>query len=151
MTVSLQIESPISAVRGKANELVRFARRARTAVGLKGTVSIVIESNERMQAMNRHFRRKNKPTDVLSFPPAASVAKIHSGDIAISADIAAVNAKMLGHSVVDEIKVLLLHGMLHLAGYDHETDSGEMAAQEAKLHIRLRLPDSMTGRSGNLE
>jgi probable rRNA maturation factor len=91
--------------------------------------------------LNRRFRRKDKPTDVLSFPG------ITGGDIAICAEIARQNAKRLGHTAADEIKVLLLHGMLHLAGYDHETDAGEMETAEAQLRSRLRLPTSLIQRT----
>ena len=149
MPVSLQIETTHPGIKRNADELLRFARRARIAVGLQGTVSILVESNERMRAMNRYFRHKDKPTDVLSFPPAEEVAKLHSGDIAISADIAAANAKLLKHKLQDEIKVLILHGMLHLAGYDHENDRGEMAAAEKQLRAKLKLPAALIERSSD--
>src|SRR5438874_1301354 len=147
MPVSLQIQSRRRALGRNADELLGFARRARTAVGLSGTVSIVVESNERMQAMNRHFRQKDKSTDVLSFPAAPAVQQLHAGDIAISADIAIANAQSFGHSPADEIKVLILHGMLHLAGHDHETDTGKMARLEQRLRAQLRLPASLTERA----
>ena len=70
-----------------------------------------------------------------------------SGDIAISAEIAASNAGRLGHSAGDELKILILHGLLHLAGYDHETDAGEMAREEARLRRALRLPVALIERS----
>jgi probable rRNA maturation factor len=147
MPVSLQIESRNREIKRHAQNLLLFARKARVATGLKGTVSILVESNAAMRAMNRYFRSNDKPTDVLSFPPAAEVARLHSGDIAISADIAAANAKSLDHKLQDEIKILILHGMLHLAGFDHETDSGEMAAKEKSLRSKLRLPQSLTERA----
>src|SRR3954462_4306493 len=115
MPVALQIQARRREPTSSGDELLRFARRARIAAGLKGTVSILVESDQRMRAMNRHFRRKDKPTDVLSFPAAPSLQELHSGDIAISGDIATANAKALGHSVADEIKILILHAMLHLA------------------------------------
>jgi probable rRNA maturation factor len=146
MPISLQIQSRRE-LSNKADELLRFAQRARTAVRLRGTVSILIESNERMQALNRHFRQKDKPTDVLSFSAAPAVQRIHAGDIAISADIATANARSLGHSVADEIKILILHGMLHLAGHDHENDSGHMARLEKRLRAQLMLPSSLTERA----
>jgi probable rRNA maturation factor len=121
--------------------LQRFTRQAQKLVRLKGEVAVLITSRREVQALNRRFRRKDKPTDVLSFPAAMG------GDIAICAEIARQNAKRIGHSVSDEIKVLVLHGMLHLAGYDHETDSGEMAAVEARLRARLNLPLSLTERN----
>ncbi|MGE5323498.1 MAG: rRNA maturation RNase YbeY [Actinomycetota bacterium] len=121
--------------------LQRFARRAQKLARVKGEVAVLITSRRRVQALNRRFRRKNKPTDVLSFPGP------QGGDIAICAEIARQNAARLGHSVNAEIRVLVLHGMLHLAGYDHETDSGEMARAEARLRSRLKLPASLIQRS----
>jgi probable rRNA maturation factor len=147
MAVSLLIQSTRAGLKKNAEELLRFARRARTAVGLRGTVGVLIESDERMRAMNRYFRRKDKPTDVLAFPAAPNIRKQHAGDIAISADIAAENASVLGHSTADEIKILILHGMLHLAGHDHETDSGKMAGLERGLRAQMRLPGSLIERS----
>jgi probable rRNA maturation factor len=149
MPVSLQIQTRRRALSSRADDILRFARRARVAVGLKGTVSILVSSNECMQAMNRHFRHKDKPTDVLSFPAGDPVRQVHAGDIAISVDIAEANASALGHATSSEIKILILHGMLHLAGYDHETDSGQMAKLERKLRAALRLPGSLTERAAH--
>jgi probable rRNA maturation factor len=97
--------------------------------------------------LNRTFRRKNNPTDVLSFPTPNQKASGHSGDIAISAEIAIDNAKRYGHSPADEVKILILHGMLHLAGHDHETDQGKMARIETKLRRQLGLADSLISRT----
>ncbi|HET9183480.1 MAG TPA: rRNA maturation RNase YbeY [Candidatus Angelobacter sp.] len=121
--------------------LQRFARRAQKLARVKGEVAVLITSRSSVQSLNRRFRRKDKPTDVLSFP------RQHGGDIAICAEMARQNAARLGHSVSDEIKVLVLHGMLHLAGHDHETDSGEMERAEARLRSRLRLPASLIQRN----
>jgi probable rRNA maturation factor len=97
-----------------------------------------------MQDLNRRYRRKNKPTDVLSFP--SGVAGV-AGDIAISLEIAAANAVEIGHSLATEVKVLILHGLLHLAGYDHETDSGEMLARETAMRHELKLPVGLIERT----
>jgi probable rRNA maturation factor len=126
--------------------LAGFALKARRAAGLRGVVSVLITGNSTMRRLNTHFRGKTKATDVLSFPVAAS-ANGFAGDIAISLDIAVRNARLLGHSVADEIRILMLHGMLHLAGYDHETDKGEMAKKEIVLRSRLGLPTSLIERS----
>jgi probable rRNA maturation factor len=99
-----------------------------------------------MCQLNSRFRGKSRPTDVLSFPAAAS-ANGFVGDIAISLDIAERNARLLGHSVNDEIRILILHGILHLAGYDHENDKGEMAKKEILLRRRLALPTGLIERS----
>lgn len=127
--------------------LARFLSRARKAAGLEGRVQVLVTTSAEMQELNRRFRRKNKPTDVLSFPALAELDGRNAGDIAISADIASANAKQLGHSLSDELKVLVLHGVLHLAGHDHERDNGDMAALEARLRQELRLPGSLTERA----
>jgi probable rRNA maturation factor len=122
-------------------QLQRFARRAQTLARVKGEVDILVSGNTRLCNLNRRFRRKNKPTDVLSFPRPSG------GDIAISADIARENAARYGHSLAAELKILVLHGMLHLAGYDHESDNGPMARAEARLRSQLKLPASLIDRS----
>ncbi len=96
--------------------------------------------------MNRTFRGKNKPTDVLSFPAPEEIADEHAGDLAISLDTAAQQAESFGHSLGQEVRILLLHGLLHLAGMDHEVDSGEMAAREAELRRELKLPVTLIER-----
>jgi probable rRNA maturation factor len=123
--------------------LARFATRARELAGVSGEVAVLITSSRQIQGLNRRFRRKNKPTDVLSFP------REDGGDIAISAEIAQSNAQRFRHSTATEIKVLILHGMLHLAGYDHETDNGRMQKREAKLRAQLKLPASLIQRTLN--
>jgi len=122
-------------------DLDRFARRARKLAGVSGEVAVLITGNRQVRQLNQRFRKKDKATDVLSFP------RHGGGDIAISAQIASENAKRYGHAPADELKVLILHGMLHLAGYDHETDNGDMAAQESALRKKLKLPDSLIQRT----
>lgn len=117
-------------------ELSLFTHKARRAVGLRGELSVRITSSREVQALNRRFRRKNKPTDVLSFPSLAT----EGGDIAIAREIASENARRLGHSLNAELKILILHGLLHLAGFDHESDNGEMTARESQLRKQLGLP-----------
>ena len=124
-----------------AAQLQRFARRAQMLAKVKGEVDILISSNKRVRDLNRRFRRKNKPTDVLSFPRPSG------GDIAISAQIAFENAQRYGHGLASELKILVLHGMLHLAGYDHESDNGRMARAEARLRSQLKLPASLIDRA----
>ena len=124
--------------------LSRFAAKAQRAVGLRGEVNVRIASNRELQELNRRFRKKNKPTDVLSFP--SETPKL-AGDIAISGEIAAANAAEMGHATQAELKVLILHGLLHLAGYDHETDDGEMRARETTLRRRLGLPVGLIERA----
>jgi probable rRNA maturation factor len=119
--------------------LSRFVMRARRAAGLKGMVDVLVTSNAEMKALNRRFRRQDKATDVLSFPADDSTHKF-AGEIAISAEMAAQNARMLGHAPAEEVKILVLHGILHLRGFDHERDSGQMARREKQLRERLHLP-----------
>ncbi len=124
-----------------------FITRAKRAVGLRGSLSVLLTSNRELRALNRQFRGKDKPTDVLSFPSEVVGARRFIGDVAISVEIAAQNAKRLGHSSADEVKVLILHGLLHLAGYDHEADEGEMARTEERLRKKLGLPASLIARA----
>jgi probable rRNA maturation factor len=131
-----------TAVKGVSVAMIqRFARQAQKLAKVPGEVDILISSNKRLQELNLRFRHKNKPTDVLSFPRPSG------GDIAISADIARQNAILYGHSHTEELKILVLHGMLHLAGHDHESDNGQMARTESRLRTQLKLPASLIDRA----
>jgi probable rRNA maturation factor len=127
--------------------LDRFVARARRAAGLRAAVNVLVTSNAELKELNRRFRGKDQPTDVLSFPALPGLKPRYAGDIAISAEIAAHNARTLGHTPAEEIKVLALHGILHLRGYDHERDRGKMARREEKLRRDLRLPVALIERS----
>jgi probable rRNA maturation factor len=127
--------------------LARFVTRAGHAAHLHGAVNVLLTSNRELRALNSRFRGKDRPTDVLSFPPVLGLANAFAGDVAISAEMAAHNARLLGHSPAEEVKILALHGMLHLAGYDHERDHGEMARTEERLRKSLRLPAGLIDRS----
>jgi probable rRNA maturation factor len=127
-----------------ARALSLFATKAQHVLGLSGEVNVYITSNREMQDLNRRYRRKNRPTDVLSFPSGMPGV---GGDIAISLEIAAANAAEIGHSLATEVKVLILHGLLHLAGYDHEKDSGEMLARETAMRHELGLPVGLIERT----
>lgn len=124
--------------------LARFASRAKKAARLSGEVTVLVTGNREIQELNRQFRKKNEPTDVISFPSEADGI---AGDIAISADIARANARELGHETTAELKVLILHGMLHLAGFDHETDNGQMARKETRLRRQLGLSSGLIERA----
>jgi probable rRNA maturation factor len=131
--------------------LDRFVSRARKAAGLRALVNVLVTSSAAVRSLNHQFRHKNKATDVLSFPATAPSPQSRkktqvAGDIAISADIALQNSLRLGHPVAQEIKILVLHGILHLAGLDHERDNGQMARKEAKLRRALRLPAALIER-----
>jgi probable rRNA maturation factor len=127
--------------------LDRFLARARLAVGLKGTVNVLLTSSAEMKSLNRRFRGKDKPTDVLSFPAEPDAQKQFAGEIAISAEIASQNARALGHSPAEEVKILVLHGVMHLRGYDHECDNGQMARREKQLRAKFRLPVGLIERA----
>ena len=127
--------------------LAKFVARAQRATGLRGAVSVLVTSSRELQKFNRRFRGKNNPTDVLSFPAMPGLIEEFAGDVAISAEIAALNARRLGHTTAEEIRVLSLHGLLHLAGYDHESDDGEMERKEARLRKSLGLPVGLIERS----
>src|SRR5262249_28901814 len=124
-------------------ELTLFTTTARRAIGLDGELSVRITSSRELQELNRRFRHKDKATDVLSFPAVVG----GGGDIAIAREIAARNASILGHSLNTELKILILHGLLHLAGFDHESDNGEMTARESQLRQELGLPFGLIERT----
>jgi probable rRNA maturation factor len=130
--------------------LERFVLRARRAVPLRDRVNVLVTDSQELRSLNRKFCGKDKATDVLSFPslPAGrGGAQELAGDLAISADIATENAARMGHPVAEEIKILVLHGMLHLAGFDHERDNGEMARKERTLRRRLKLEAGLIERT----
>ncbi len=136
--------------------LARFVARASKAARLHGSVNVLITSSAEMKLLNRQFRDKDEATDVLSFPMADQAVRRPgrnatrtaevAGEIAISADMAAKNARALGHAPGVEIKILALHGILHLRGYDHERDRGQMARLEEKLRRQLHLPTGLIER-----
>jgi probable rRNA maturation factor len=128
-------------------DLIQFLRYAQGCIGLPGEVNVRITSDSEMRRLNRRYRGKDKATDVLSFPPFQNGTKPLAGDIAVSADIARANSIDLGHSFDDEVKILLLHGLLHLAGHDHESDNGEMSRLEQKLRAKLKLPPGLIERA----
>lgn len=113
----------------------RFAAKALDAIG-KGEASATIAfvSDTSIRKLNRQFRGIDKATDVLSFPSDDAL-----GDIAISVETAARHAKENDLSFDDEVAQLILHGLLHLAGYDHETDNGEMNKLELRLRRKLGI------------
>jgi len=140
---------PPSSVEISKSGLSRFLHRAQAAVGIAGEVTVLLADDPTLKRLNRDFRGKNKATDVLSFPAPTEDeggAAGYAGDIAISLDTAARAATRFGHTLRDEVRILLLHGLLHLNGMDHETDSGEMAAREAELRSQLKLPVSLIAR-----
>jgi probable rRNA maturation factor len=125
-----------------------FLAEAARAARLKGSVSVMLTGDDEIRRLNREFRGKDKATDVLSFPAGVGIGrKRMAGDLAISVEAAAREAGQLGHPLEVELRVLLLHGILHLAGCDHETDAGEMARKENLLRKKLGLKQGLIARS----
>ncbi len=112
-------------------ELVKRVARGRA-------ITCLITTDTELRRLNRQFRGRDYPTDVLSFPP---------GEIAISLDRAAAQAKELGHSLDDELRVLMLHGVLHLCGMDHESDAGQMRRAEMRWRKKYGLPVGLIERA----
>ncbi len=115
--------------------LRRVLRGAARALSVSGEVALVITGDRAVRALNARYRGKDKPTDVLSFPGPGGEAGL--GDIVISVDTAARNARSLGRTLPQELDVLALHGFLHVLGYDHETDDGTMDRLERRLRRSL--------------
>ncbi len=120
----------------------------------RGTVTVAIVSDARVRALNRQYRRKDKATDVLSFPASASRLRRgrpdergYLGDVVIAAGVAARQAHEAGHTLATELRVLALHGLLHLLGYDHERDDGRMARLERRLRRRGGLEEGLIERA----
>jgi probable rRNA maturation factor len=141
------------AVRLARRPLESFLRRVKSELGLQEAgLTVCLVSDAEIARMNETFRKKKGPTDVLSFPTLARRRPVrlrrgskparpgeYLGDIAISPATAKCYAKKYGRKLSSELHVLILHGVLHLLGYDHETDRGEMDRVERKLRKRLGL------------
>jgi len=134
-------DAPDPATRGLGPWLSKIA-----PASAKGDLSIALVSDRRMRALNRQFRGKDAVTDVLSFP---SDERGFLGDVVIAAGVAKRQARDAGHSVAVELKVLALHGLLHLVGYDHEADDGRMARAEARLRRKAGLPVGLIERAAD--
>jgi probable rRNA maturation factor len=131
----------------KKREIGDFLAHAVVAAELPGAVSVLLTGDEEIRRLNREFRHKDKATDVLSFPAAQLNGRVRlAGDVAISVETAAREAEKRKHPLTLELKVLVLHGVLHLAGWDHETDAGEMARKERALRKRLGLAEGLIER-----
>jgi probable rRNA maturation factor len=109
----------------------------------RGTVTVVLATDARVRALNRDYRAADYATDVLSFPSEDG----HLGDIVIARGVAARQARAAGHALGTELRVLALHGLLHLLGYDHERDAGEMARVERRLRRRGGLREGLIERA----
>jgi len=118
-----------------AARLRRVLRKAGRVLRASGEVSVVLAGDGLLRRLNREYRGKDRPTDVLSFPGAGGEEGL--GDVVISVPTAARNAHRLGHSVPRELDILALHGFLHVLGHDHETDDGAMDRLEQRLRRDL--------------
>jgi probable rRNA maturation factor len=123
----------------------RFAATLAAEIAEGRPFACLITSDSELRRLNRDFRGKDYSTDVLSFPSSALDGQ-YLGDLAISLPRAREQAKEFGHPVEDEIRVLMLHGVLHLLGMDHETDCGVMARAEKRWRRRLGLPNGLIER-----
>ena len=124
--------------RGLAAWLTRIA-----PASARGDLSVALISDRRMRVLNRQFRGKDAVTDVLSFPAGT---RGFLGDIVIAAGVAKRQARAAGHRIQTEIRVLALHGLLHLLGYDHDADDGKMARAEVRLRKKAGLPTGLIER-----
>ena len=129
--------------------LARFLSQAQSSARLAGRVSVLLTTDAALRRLNRQFRKIDRSTDVLSFPAHADfpAGDRIAGDLAISVPTARRQAAEHGHPLAVEIKVLMLHGLLHLAGYDHESDTGQMARRERRLRAQLGLPPGLIERA----
>jgi probable rRNA maturation factor len=140
-----------------------FARKLQAEVAKGRAFDCVITGDAELRRLNREFRGKDQPTDVLSFGSEPRVSSTHArfraatarersatstrlGDIAISAQRARAQAREFGHTTEQEVRVLMLHGVLHLLGMDHETDGGRMARAERQWRSKLRLANGLIER-----
>ncbi len=147
------IENRQRVVRVRVGPLKEFLKKVEGEIGLgPESVAVRLIGDGEMARLNETYRKKKGPTDVLSFPAAQDSAKPGTlrqqmrkargkflGDIAIAPKVARRNAKLLGSGLGEELKVLILHGVLHLLGYDHETDRGEMERIEMRLRRKLGI------------
>ena len=134
-------DAATTSTRGLSQWLSRVA-----PASARGDVSVALVSDRRMRALNRQFRGKDTATDVLSFP---SSGDSFLGDVVIASGVAAKQARESGHSVTTEVRVLALHGLLHLLGYDHDdkADHGRMARVERRLRKKGGLKEGLVERS----
>jgi probable rRNA maturation factor len=120
--------------------LRRVLTRAAASLGISGEVALVLSGDRTVRRLNARYRGKDAPTDVLSFPGGGGALGL--GDIVVSVETAGRNARRFGRSLARELDVLALHGLLHVLGYDHETDDGTMNRLERRLRKQI------LGRSG---
>lgn len=149
------VSGPGRAARGAASGLARWLVRA-APVGAVGEVTVALVGDGRVRALNRRYRRADRLTDVLSFPTSTAEPGIwHAvagprqlGDIVIATGQASRQARQAGHAFGTEVRILALHGLLHLLGFDHERDGGRMAEVERALRLKGGLREGLIERAG---
>jgi len=122
--------------------MARFARRLESELTRGRAFDCLVTGDAELRKLNREFRGKDYASDVLSFPRVGDGL----GDIAISLARARSQARQFGHATEMEIRILMLHGVLHLMGFDHEIDAGRMALMEKRWRVRLGLPNGLIER-----
>jgi probable rRNA maturation factor len=135
--------SPLS--KGARAKLRRFASSLNLEVAAGKGFDCLITNGPKVQSLNRTFLDHDEPTDVLSFPSDSKHGIL--GELAVSVDSASAQATEFGHPLVEELQILMLHGVLHLLGHDHERDRGHMARKEEELRLRYGLPTALIHRS----
>jgi probable rRNA maturation factor len=133
----------IAAPGARPAALAAWLRRVAPAAA-RGALTVAIVPDARVRSLNHRYRRKNGATDVLSFPAGERGLL---GDVVIASGVARRQARQAGHSLETELRVLALHGLLHLLGYDHEADSGRMARVERRLRRKGGLREGLIERS----
>jgi probable rRNA maturation factor len=139
------LPSPLRLGAEQKRELREFASELTEQVLQGRSLCCLVTNDRKLQQLNREFLEHDYPTDVLSFPSAD--ANGAAGELAISIERADEQARQMGHSLLDEIRVLMLHGALHLSGMDHEQDGGEMARAERKWRKEFDLPVALIERA----
>lgn len=138
LIVSRQRRYPV-----RTQDILSLLQKAATFLGARGELTVVFGADALLRRLNREFRFKDKPTDVLSFRNEDK--DLGLGDVIVSVETARGNAALYSRTLDRELEILVLHGLLHVLGYDHETDRGEMEALEKRLRARFltrKRPDT---------
>ena len=141
--MEMDVQARVSGAPGAARVRRLLSRAARETRARADGVSVLYCADARMRSLNRRYRGTDRSTDVLAFP-AGEAGRGFLGDIVISVPYAAREARRRKEPAARELDRLLLHGFLHLMGYDHETDDGEMEALEGRLRKKLRIGEAAT-------
>ena len=136
------IPKQLSFSREERRALLAFGKKLSERIVAGRAFDCLLTNDAELRRLNLAFLGNDYPTDVLSFPDPNSL-----GEIAISVERAEAQAQEFGHARIDEIRILMLHGVLHLAGMDHEKDSGEMSRAEEHWRTEFALPETLIARS----